>query len=53
MPASKNLTGIRFTKLVVLNKTNKRKNNGVVWLCQCDCGNLKEVTSADLNSGRV
>ena len=53
MPASKDLTGLRFGKLTVLKQTFKRKNNRAVWLCQCDCGNFKEVTSADLNSSRV
>ena len=37
------LTGQRFNRLVVLYyiKTNKTRNP--IWLCQCDCGNKKEV----------
>ena len=53
MPGCKNLVGKQFNYLTVLEKTDKRKNGAVIWLCQCKCGNLKEVTSGDLNAGRV
>lgn len=45
--------GQKFNLLTVIDKLDKRKNNSIVWLCQCECGNYKEVTSADLNSNRV
>ena len=35
----KDLTGRRFGHLVVLEKTQRRENCYVVWLCRCDCGN--------------
>ena len=46
----KDLTNQRFGKLVVKKylETNKR---GTRWLCQCDCGNFKEVQSAELYNG--
>ena len=46
----KDLTNQRFGKLTVIKyiETNKR---GSRWLCQCDCGKLKEVQSAELYSG--
>ena len=53
MPKCKDLTGKHFNYLTVLAKTDKRKNGAVIWLCKCKCGNFKEVTSGDLNSGRV
>lgn len=53
MPASKNLIGQQFGRLTVIEKMDKRIRNGVVWLCRCECGNLKEVTSSDLNANRV
>ena len=53
MPKCKDLVGKQFNYLTVLEKTEKRKNGAVVWLCQCKCGNLKEATSGDLNAGRV
>jgi hypothetical protein len=48
-----NLVGKEFGYLTVIEKTDKRKNGGVVWLCKCKCGNFKEVTTSDLNAGRV
>ena len=53
MPKCKNLVGQQFHYLTVLSKTEKRKNGAVIWLCQCRCGNTKEVTSGELNAGRV
>lgn len=48
------LTGKRFSKLTVIDKTTNRDIRGnVMWLCQCDCGNKKEIASADLISGKI
>ena len=41
------LTGRRFGRLVVLERAPNTKR-GVVWLCQCDCGNKKVVPGQDL-----
>lgn len=46
-----NLTGKRFTRLVVINMTEERKNRYVVWNCRCDCGNYIEVPSDQLRGG--
>lgn len=48
-----NLIGQRFDRLVVLEKTHKRIERGVVWLCRCDCGNTKESTSNRLRRGHT
>lgn len=45
------LTGRRFGKLIVVEKTEKRYNGAIVWRCQCDCGKLCEKSSNQLNSG--
>lgn len=42
MPAPLNITGQRFGKLIALKKVDSRKGN-TYWLCQCDCGNQKEI----------
>ena len=47
-----NLTGQRFTRLVVLNFVKIGKH-GAVWNCQCDCGNTHEVSSNALRSGNT
>lgn len=45
----RDLTNQRFGRLVVICKIKRRSNVGtVIWLCRCDCGNLKEVKSSDL-----
>lgn len=44
-------TGNRYGKLLVLKKIqNNTTRNGARWLCQCDCGNLKEVMGVDLRN---
>ena len=53
MPACKDLTGQTFNLLTVLRKTEKRQNNSVVWECQCECGNICEVTSSNLTKNRT
>lgn len=47
----KDLTNIKFGKLLVIEKTEKRKHGQIVWKCKCDCGNLVEVASNSLISG--
>lgn len=48
------LTGKRFGRLVVYEDTGKRDaNQNRIWLCDCDCGGTKEVTTHDLNHGFV
>lgn len=45
------LTGQRFGMLTVIEKAGS--NNGVIWLCQCDCGNMCTVRADNLKSGRT
>lgn len=49
----KDLTGRRFGRLVVLEKTDERKHRHVVWKCVCDCGNECFVPSNALSAGRT
>ena len=45
------LTGQKFGKLTVLEKTNKRQDGGsIVWKCKCDCGNIVEISSKRLRN---
>lgn len=48
-----NLEGVRFGKLVVLEKTNKRRNKSIVWKCKCDCGNIQYFSTKQLRSDGV
>ena len=47
------LTGKRYGKLNVLEKTEEKKNGSYLYKCKCDCGNIKYITARDLSSGRV
>lgn len=45
------LTGQRFTRLTVLELTNKKNNDGRwLWKCKCDCGNIVYKPMHDLKS---
>jgi len=47
------LTGKKFGRLKVLCRIENDKNNKVIWLCECDCGNKTKVISSLLVTGRV
>ena len=44
----KDLTGQRFGKLTVIEYKGSSKGTGSLWLCKCDCGNEKVITSRNL-----
>lgn len=50
---SKNKIGIRFGRLTVIEKTNKRAQRTIVWKCVCDCGNEVDVSAGHLQSGHT
>lgn len=48
----KDITGLRFGKLVAIKPTEKRDNIGrIMWLCKCDCGNEVVVSGYCLRNG--
>ena len=52
MPKALNLIGKKFGKLTVLEKAPSR-NGKTYWVCQCECGNIKEVQGAHLTFGSI
>lgn len=42
-----------FGRLQPLRPLNKRIDNRIVWLCQCNCGEFCEVTSSQLANGKT
>lgn len=48
---SKTLIGKKFGKLLVIEKSQKQKRTS--WICQCDCGNKKEVIGTYLKNGNT
>lgn len=51
---ARDLSGMRFGKLVALEDTGKRTKpgNNAIWLCKCDCGRFIEVRSSNLTTLR-
>lgn len=52
---AKDITNKRYDRLIAKEPTNKRDehNGSVVWLCECDCGNTKEVPMYLLEEGSI
>lgn len=50
---SKDLTNQQFGLLTALRKVRSEQGKGVIWLCQCACGNEKEVPTMRLCSGHI
>lgn len=50
----KDLLGQRFTRLLVIGLSPERTKYGQCrWICVCDCGNKKTITSTHLVGGRI
>ena len=47
----KDLTGMRFGKLVVLKQAGLNKEGRQLWECQCDCGNIHITNGRNLQLG--
>jgi hypothetical protein len=39
--------------LTAIKPTEKRSGSAVVWICRCDCGNLCDVSMANLQNGHT
>lgn len=48
---TKDLSGQRFSRLTVIAYAGKNKHNRSLWLCKCDCGNTKVISSNALQQG--
>lgn len=53
MARYKDLTGTRYTRLVVIELCGKTKNGMNIWRCLCDCGNEVKVPTNELNNGHT
>lgn len=43
----------RFGKLLVLDLHGTDKENGALWKCLCDCGNIKIISTQNLSKGTI
>ena len=46
-----NLLNQRYGKLIVIKELGRTKSGKAQWLCKCDCGNKKIISSASLRRG--
>jgi hypothetical protein len=51
MPKLKDLTGMTFGRLTVIERAGRDKQGNAQWLCRCDCGNEKILRSRHLLCG--
>ena len=49
----KDLTGQRFGRLTVIERTENNRHGNAMWLCLCDCGNKVIVLGSDLRAGHT
>ena len=47
----KDITGVKFGRLTVIQPTDERRGRNICWLCKCDCGNEKVVQGHSLTAG--
>lgn len=53
MSLKKDLTGLKFGKLTVINRHSTTRNGHIRWLCSCDCGREAECLSTHLLSSKT
>lgn len=54
MEKRKNEIGNKFGKLLVVGKSNKKTKSGSsFWLCECECGSIKEIAGTLLRNGQT
>lgn len=51
MAQTKDLTGQKFGRWLVLHQAEHKKQGATLWLCRCECGTEKEVRHSSLTSG--
>lgn len=49
----RDLTGMKFGRLTVINRNGANKNGNALWKCKCDCGNIvKQANGYHLVTGQ-
>ena len=49
----KDLIGQKFSRLTVIEETDRRQGNNIIWKCLCDCGHFTEVAGSELIKGHT
>lgn len=53
MTKIRDLSGNRFTNLLVIKRVEQEQGKAVSWECRCDCGNITKVRAGNLLSGNT
>ena len=53
MSRIKDITGEKFGRLTVIEYAGNAKDGHALWLCSCDCGNIKTIRGNELKSGNT
>lgn len=53
MAKTKDLTGMKFGRLTVVERSSNDKHGKTQWLCKCDCGNEKVIRGDSLRGGTI
>ena len=53
MSELKDLTGIKFGRLTVIERIGTNDRGEATWLCKCDCGKSKITYGSNLRKGKV
>lgn len=52
--AGEDLSGQRFGSLLVVGRSKAPdRHNRIMWICRCDCGRARTVSTWELKSGRT
>lgn len=46
------LTGMRFGKYLVIERSSVKAKKSILWKCKCDCGRIRNVDGGDLRRNR-
>lgn len=48
---AKDLSGMKYGKWTVIEKSKEKQNGSTMWLCRCECGTEKLIRHSSLTSG--
>ena len=48
-----NLIGEKYGRLKIINEYGRNKHKKVLWLCECECGNVITAASSSLTTGNT
>ena len=49
----KNIIGHKYNRFTVVELDSIQPGVGSIWVCKCDCGNIKKINAGDLKSGNT